>query len=128
MHRAPTRCPVCSSDLTITELGCAECSTRIGGTFATCGFCRLSDEDLLALEVFLRSRGNLKEFQSHLKVSYPTARQRYADLMSRLGFGAVEPADVDADVEREQVLRDLAAGRLSIDEAEAILSPSLPSD
>jgi hypothetical protein len=120
-HRAPSQCPVCSERLTVTELGCPSCGTTLGGAFTTCAFCQLSDDDRRALEVFLRSRGNLKEFQSHLGVSYPTARQRYADLMGRLGF--TDGAAPDAVVDREQVLRDLAAGRITVDDAEAILSP-----
>ena len=117
-HAAPATCPVCSGDLRITELGCPNCSTRLSGVFSTCRFCQLDDTDLDALIVFLKSRGNLREFQQHLGVSYPTARVRYAELMGRLGLG--EPAD--APLDREQILRDVAAGRLSVDDAEALLT------
>jgi hypothetical protein len=109
---------VCSDDLVVTELGCPSCSTRLSGAFSTCRFCRLDDDDLEALVVFLRSKGNLKEFQQHLGVSYPTARQRYVDLMGRLGLDDVPAPAVD----RDQVLRDVAEGRLSVDEAEALLT------
>jgi hypothetical protein len=109
---------VCSDALRITELGCPTCATRLSGLFSTCRFCRLDDTDLEALVVFLKSRGNLREFQQHLGVSYPTARVRYAELMERLGLG--EPAD--APLDREQILRDVAAGRLSVDDAEALLT------
>lgn len=118
VHAAPATCPVCSDDLRITELGCPNCATRLSGNFATCRFCQLDAADEQALTVFLRSRGNLREFQQHLGVSYPTARVRYAELMARLGLGEPDAGPLD----REQILRDVAQGRLSVDDAEALLT------
>jgi hypothetical protein len=73
------------------------------------------------LRVFLVSRGNMKELERHLGVSYPTARQRFAELLVDLGFeqrgdtaGLVRP-------NREDVLSRLAAGELDVDEAAALL-------
>jgi hypothetical protein len=57
----------------------------------------------------------MREVAAHLEVSYPTARQRYAELLQRLGLGGAEPLD------RDKVLEDLAAGRISVDDAEALL-------
>ena len=50
--------------------------------------------------MFLVSRGNLKELQSHLGVSYPTARARFNDLLERLGWLAEAGPETipDADV------------------------------
>ncbi len=115
-HRPPRDCPVCSARLAVTRLGCRSCGTELSGAFRQCSYCGLSDDDLELLKVFLVSRGNMKELERHLGVSYPTARQRYAELLSRLGFEAAP-----APLSREQVLADLAAGRLSVDEAEALL-------
>ena len=39
------------------------------------------------LEVFLRSRGNVRDVQAHLEVSYPTARARLIEVLDRLGLG-----------------------------------------
>jgi hypothetical protein len=116
-HRPPRDCPVCSHRLALTRLGCPQCGTEISGGFAPCAFCGLSDEDLGLLRVFLVSRGNTKELERYLGVSYPTARQRYADLLGRLGLE--EPAS--APVDKERVLADLAAGRISVDQAETAL-------
>ena len=68
----------------------------------------------MLLEVFLRSRGNLRDVQSHLGVSYPTARQRFNDLLTRLGLD--EPV-----ADPREVMNDLAAGRISVEEAQSIL-------
>jgi hypothetical protein len=116
-HRPPRDCPVCSHRLALTRLGCPQCGTEISGGFAPCSYCGLSDDDLELLRVFLVSRGNMKDLERHLGVSYPTARQRFADVLGRLGLEErPEPA-----LDREQVLADLAAGRISVDQAEVLL-------
>jgi hypothetical protein len=72
------------------------------------------------LRVFLSSRGNLREVEKHLSVSYPTARARFAELLEKLGLGATpEPAQ---SLTREQVLSEVAAGALSPAEAQALLA------
>lgn len=115
-HRAPRDCPVCGDQLATTRLGCTTCGTEVSGLFGSCRYCGLSASDQEMLGVFLVSRGNMKELERFLGVSYPTARQRFADLLDRLGL--VEPAGVD----REHVLRRLAAGELDVDEAERLLA------
>lgn len=87
--------------------------------FASCQFCALDDKDTELLRVFLSSRGNLREVEKHLGVSYPTARARFADLLDKLGLGAAaEPVHT---LTREQVLSEVAAGALSPAEAQALL-------
>jgi hypothetical protein len=115
-HRPPRDCPVCSTKLSLTRLGCPSCGTELSGAFVQCAYCGLSDDDLELLRVFLTSRGNMKELERHLGVSYPTARQRFADVLGRIGLEE-QPAVVD----RDRVLSDLAAGLISVDEAEARL-------
>lgn len=120
LHRPPRDCPVCGCELALTRLGCRSCGTELSGAFRQCAYCALSDADLELLRVFLVSRGNIKELERHLGVSYPTARQRFADLLQRIGLESpdeVAPAPLD----RDRVLADLAAGRLTVDEAETLL-------
>jgi len=115
-HRPPRDCPVCRDRLFVTRLGCSSCGTELSGGFKPCAFCGLSDDDLELLRVFLVSRGNMKDLERHLGVSYPTARQRYADVLTRLGLEPVAPP-----VDRRQVFEEVAAGRLGVDEAESLL-------
>ncbi|TAK68665.1 MAG: DUF2089 domain-containing protein [Actinomycetota bacterium] len=117
-YRAPVSCPVCDDALVVTGLGCRTCGTQVSGEFRHCEFCSLSDDDLATLRSFLTSRGNMRELAVHLGVSYPTARQRYAEILGRLGWDSGTAAP-----DRDQVLVDLAAGRLTVDEAEALLRP-----
>jgi hypothetical protein len=125
-HRPPTTCPVCSESLITLRLGCPSCGTELSGHFETCRFCRLGTTDMEILEVFLRSRGNVRDVQAHLEVSYPTARARLSEVLDRLGLGeaqdpsAASPATAP-EVNTAAVLADLAAGRLDVAEAEALL-------
>jgi hypothetical protein len=116
MHRAPARCPVCSDGLVTLRLGCPTCGTEVTGAFTGCGYCHLSSEDLQTLEVFLRSRGNMRDVQAHLGVSYPTARQRFAGLLSRLGFQDSAPV-----TENMEILTNLAAGTITVAQAQEML-------
>lgn len=118
LHRAPTSCPVCASELITLRLGCPQCSTEVAGHFRSCRFCRLSAEDLELVEVFLRSRGNLREVQAHLGVSYPTAHKQFNELLVRLGLSDEQPSEDPATTE---VMADLAAGKITVDEAEQLL-------
>ena len=118
-HRPPRECPVCTSQLVVTGCGCPECGTGISGAFRMCSYCALSDDELEMLRVFLVSRGNMRELEKHLGVSYPTTRQRYADLLTKLGLE--DPATATRKADRDKVLADLAAGRLTVTEAEALL-------
>lgn len=112
-RRPPTSCPVCSHRLATTRLTCPECSTELAGAFTSCDFCVLSDEDLDVLRVFLASRGNMKELERHLGVSYPTARARFDQLLTRLG---IERAAAPAP-SRIELMEQVARGDIDVDEA-----------
>lgn len=114
-HRHPTDCPVCGDRLLTTRLGCTSCGTEVSGLFTSCRYCGLREMEEEMLRVFLVSRGNMKELARFLQVSYPTARQRFAELLERMGL-----ADELAR-RRDDVLRRLAAGEIEVDEAERLL-------
>lgn len=123
-HRAPNACPVCGHGLALTRLGCDACGTEIGGSFRTCEFCALDEAELVTLRVFLTSRGNLREVERHLGVSYPTARLRFNEILAKLGLGdepAEHPAERPAAPDRDQILARVAAGTLSPEDARPLL-------
>ena len=119
-HHAPSACPVCGDRLAVTRLGCGTCGTELAGLFAPCDYCALDDRESELLRVFLASRGNLREVEKHLGVSYPTARARFNDLLRKLGLGEVEEAPTV--LTREQVLSEVASGALSPDAAQELLA------
>ncbi|TME03247.1 MAG: DUF2089 domain-containing protein [Chloroflexi bacterium] len=116
-RRPPLNCPVCSEKLALTRLACPACSTELSGAFATCEFCALSDDDREVLRVFLASRGNMKELERHLGVSYPTARARFDALLAKIGIE--RPAQPAAS--RIELMDQVARGEIDIDTALARL-------
>jgi hypothetical protein len=123
-YRPPSDCPVCSARLQVTQLGCPHCGTGLTGSFTPCEFCRLDDAERDLLRVFLASRGNMKELERHLGVSYPTARARFEDLLRTLGLApSPTPAPPPAEDPRLATLRALAEGELDVDAARSTLSP-----
>jgi hypothetical protein len=118
-HRhAPRDCPVCGNGLELTRLSCPACHTELSGAFAACEYCALADDDRALLRVFLASRGNMKDLERHLGVSYPTARARFDALLSRIGIevarDGTSPTD---DAPSIDVLDALARGDIDVDEA-----------
>ena len=117
-RRPPLVCPVCSGRLAITRLSCPSCSTELSGAFTTCEFCGLSDDDREVLRVFLASRGNMKELERHLGVSYPTARARFDALLTKIGIERPAPA---AAASRIELMEQVARGEIDVDDALARL-------
>jgi hypothetical protein len=117
-------CPVCAGELAISRLHCATCGTTIEGEFGVGRFGRLSREQMALLESFLRSRGNLKEMERALGISYPTVRARVEALVVALGLADGEtvsaPRDDEVPVEerpeaveaRRAILQRLAEGKI----------------
>ena len=115
-------CPVCEGELAITRLHCRSCGTALEGEFGVGRFGRLSREQLTLLESFLRSRGNLKDLERELGISYPTVRGRIEALLRALGLAdgdeaaPEEPAEADApnpsrddDAAKRRAILDLLA-------------------
>jgi len=107
-------CPICSGELEISRLHCSSCGTTIEGEFGVGRFGRLSHEQMALLESFLRSRGNLKEMERALGISYPTVRARVEALVQALGLADSEALDIVVDVEAELADPTLAAARREI--------------
>jgi hypothetical protein len=129
-HDAIATCPVCSGELSVTRLHCRVCGTTLEGDFSVGRFGRLSREQMAILESFLRSRGNLRDMERELGLSYPTVRSRVEALVRTLGFG---PRDDDATSEdaaasgggsaaevqaaRQEILQQLARHEITADDA-----------
>ncbi len=110
LRRPPADCPVCGEHLHLTRLSCDDCGTELTGHFPASRFAALTAEDAETLEVFLRSRGNMKELERHLGVSYPTARARFDALLHRLGL---TPMTADAPEPPRRPTRTLSADLLA---------------
>ncbi len=99
-HDVISTCPVCAHELAVTRLHCQSCGTTLEGDFSVGRFGRLNREQLTLLESFLRSRGNLREMERELGISYPTVRARVEALVRALGFGPRADADEADETDR----------------------------
>ena len=125
-HDVIATCPVCTNELAVTRLHCRSCGTTLEGDFSVGRFGRLNREQLALLESFLRSRGNLREMERELGISYPTVRARVEALVRALGFGPRADASAEDDdaptqavatVGRDEILERLARHELTAEEA-----------
>ena len=96
-HDVISTCPVCSGELAVTRLHCRSCGTTLEGEFSVGRFGRLTKEQLVLLESFLRSRGNLRDMERELGISYPTVRSRVEALVRALGFGPRDGDEASGD-------------------------------
>ena len=143
-------CPICGNVMTVARLACAHCGSALEGSFqvspqvtpgatasrrSTSGplaargdearfgrLARLDAAQLDFVEAFLRCRGVIKNVEDMLGISYPTVKSRLADVLSAMGFGPDEDLpDGDRRRERREILADLAAGRITTEEAHRLL-------
>lgn len=134
-HDVISTCPVCSNELAVTRLHCGSCGTTLEGDFSVGRFGRLSREQLALLESFLRSRGNLRDMERELGISYPTVRSRVEQLVRSLGFGprgddeAIDEAATSESggeaarppATRKEILERLARHEIGAEEAAAAI-------
>ncbi len=115
---APSRCPVCGGDITITRLKCETCGTELNGAFAPCRFCRLEEKHLQFVETFLRCRGSIKEVEKALGVSYPTVKNMLDAALTALGFDErPELRAVREEEERADILSRLSNKEIDVETA-----------
>lgn len=81
MKRNLTKCPVCEGELIITRYECSNCTTKIEGNFQQNGFSELNNEQIEFIKVFLVSHGSIKEVEKQLGISYPTVKNRLAEIV-----------------------------------------------
>ena len=114
------KCPVCGQNTEVTAISCNECGTRIEGHFQLCRFCRLTEEQKSFIETFVKCRGNIKEVEKELGISYPTVKNKLEDAANALGYNNspgysyIEPDDGSR---RREILDQLESGELTVEDA-----------
>ena len=115
----PGQCPVCGGRLAVSELSCPSCETTVRGTLDLCEFCQLPPDDLRFLRTFLRCRGNIKDVERELGISYPTVRGRLDSLLEKLGYQKTTPRM--GKQEKLEILARLEGGEISPEQALKLL-------
>ncbi len=119
--KAPNCCPVCSHEMTISSLTCSHCQTRIEGSFTSCRFCKLPAEQQEFVEVFLKCRGNIKDVEKELGISYPTVRNRLDGVIQAMGYKVQKQDEGEGKVQKQEILGALEKGEISTQEAARLL-------
>lgn len=117
---APSRCPACAGELVVTRLQCPACGTEVAGRFTQGRLVNLPEPHASLLELFLRVRGNVKEMERELRLSYPTVRARLEEALEAAGFARAPQQGAGKDTvaaERRAVLDALERGALTAREA-----------
>lgn len=124
-YKIPHRCPVCDHEMKISKLSCTFCPTKIEGEFSSSKFCRLPAELLVFTETFIKCRGNIKEVEKELGISYPTVRSRLDSVIEALGYGGEKVRESGYEkinsseeaLRRQEILESLERGEISAQEA-----------
>jgi hypothetical protein len=111
-----TSCPVCGDPLAVTRLHCRKCDTAIEGHFEVGRLGRLTPEQVGFVEAFVRCEGKLNRMEREVGLSYPTLRARLSEIIRQMGF-VVGAEMAVGDEERHRVLDQLAAGKITSEEA-----------
>ena len=122
MRPAPTRCPICQSELTVARLHCSSCDTTIEGNFVSGQFSNLTPEQLEFVFTFVRCEGKINRMEQEVGLSYPTIRNRLHEVIRALGYepGKDESPEIEAE-KRSSTIADLEAGKIIADQAMRIL-------
>ena len=122
MRKVLEECPSCGKNLIITRMCCSDCETAVEGFFMPCRFCRLSEESLKFLEIFVKNRGNIKNMERELDISYPTVRNRLNAVIEELGYEVEAESDEELSENRREILRQLDAGEITAEAAAEMLN------
>lgn len=111
----PTSCPVTGQPLEVTRLENPDSGIVLEGRFVPNEFALLPQEQLEFMRLFVKVRGNLKEVERMLGVSYPTVRLRFESVLHTLGY-ETEAAGPAADG-RSDIVAALERGEITAEEA-----------
>lgn len=106
-------CPICKEKMYVNQLKCPKCHISIEGSFGSCQFCALPEEQHEFLKLYLRCEGNIKKIEKILGISYPTVKSKIDELLGNLRLAPVE--------DTTDVLDALEKGTMTVDDVVTIL-------
>ena len=112
----PPSCPLCGEPIEVTRIKCSGCGSEINGSFKTGGLTVLPVEYQKFITVFLRQRGNIKQVEKELGISYPTINKMLDSINNILKGTAGE-----SPLSRREILDSIDKGEMSVKDATYIL-------
>jgi hypothetical protein len=113
-YKVLSKCPVCSSRLKITKLKCTQCVTIIENDFELSKLEYLSNDQLKFMEIFIKCRGNIKEVEKEMGISYPTVRAKLDEVVAALGYTVTRSKDMPAS---KDIIDMLEKGEITAEQA-----------
>lgn len=114
MRKILETCPTCEqAQLIVSEMQCRACATVVRSPYQPTIFAQLDAENLRFVEIFVRNKGNVKEMERELGVSYWAIRNRLNDVIEQLW----PAADAQPVIDRDAVLQQLEKGEITVEEA-----------
>lgn len=116
-------CFSCGGELIIRQYECPDCGVSITGSFERNRFTKLSSDAQSFLLLFIKNRGNLREVERELDISYPTVRNRLNRIIRDLGL-AVDQKWSFSEIAEESsaIVQELNDGKLTVHEAAELLN------
>jgi hypothetical protein len=112
------QCPICSGPIEVTEFKCGSCDSTIRGSFKLSKFSQLPKEQIDFAETFIKNRGNIKEIERELGISYPTVKGKLDALIESLGY---KNQVIYSPSKNQEILEQLDRGEISPEEAIELL-------
>ncbi|MCC6604101.1 MAG: DUF2089 domain-containing protein [Anaerolineae bacterium] len=131
MRKLLEKCPACAGELVVTQQTCRSCGTMVVGEFTPNIFSKLTPENLHFVELFVKNKGNVKEMEREIGLSYWTIRNRLNEIVEALGFENkdVEPATTEETLRqsRQEILARVDRGEIDVQEAAQLLKQLKPA-
>ncbi len=112
MKQLISQCPSCNGSLRISTLQCPDCGMELKNDFELSIFEQISSEQYSFLLAFLQNRGNLKEVQADLQISYPTAKKKLDELLIALGLNE-RAEEEEKEIDMRNLHIDYSSNRAS---------------
>ena len=97
----------------------------MSGQFGTAGsrFNKLNEGQMDFLMTFIRCEGKFNRMEEELKLSYPTLRGRFNEILAAMGFEGNQSSEesILSKEDRIEILQKLDQGTLKPEEAEMLL-------
>lgn len=88
MAQSVLTCPACQGRMVPVKLKCSQCQVTLEGDLPQSRLGLLANEQQQFVEAFLLARGNIREVEKALDISYPTVRKRLEEVVQALGYPA----------------------------------------
>jgi hypothetical protein len=124
-----TQCPICSGELVIGRLCCTSCDSRIETELPFDPLMRLPEEMRQFVLVFMRCRGNIRDVEAELGISYPTVCKKLDQVNELLAAktsaagqnGKAASPNGAKRLNRAEILERLERGEITAKDAAGLL-------